>query len=305
MNKPLVSIGMPLYNGEQFLEEAILSLLSQDYGNFELIILDNLSTDQSGEICRKYAKKDGRVRYILDDRMRTNHDGATHVASFTRGEYYMPASDDDRWEKNYVSKLVSILDSDRNIGLAYCSGYFIDSGGNRIRPFHSSAWQFLESSNSKLYDFCHYLILRNAVPVALGIYRTEIFKKALPFKVFDATVADVDNLFVLKLFSMTKVQGIDEPLLYYRTYQRVNPDKEFWADPKYGKYPKNKSAMYMWFYYLNHERRFIAEIFRVINESSFSISSMLFLKGFAILATFIRKIILPIYIYGKNIIRKR
>lgn len=66
MNKymPKVSIGLPVYNGEQFLREALDSLLAQTFENFELIILDNASTDSTEKICREYANKDGHVRNL-------------------------------------------------------------------------------------------------------------------------------------------------------------------------------------------------------------------------------------------------
>ena len=60
---PRVSIGMPVYNGAAFLKESLDSLLSQTYGDFELIISDNASTDETESICRSYAAGDPRVRY--------------------------------------------------------------------------------------------------------------------------------------------------------------------------------------------------------------------------------------------------
>ena len=58
--KPLISIGMPVFNEEAYIEESILSLLNQEYDHFELIICDNSSTDQTGEICLKLAKEHKR-----------------------------------------------------------------------------------------------------------------------------------------------------------------------------------------------------------------------------------------------------
>jgi len=66
-NKPRVSIGLPVYNGEPFLREAIDSILAQTFTDFELIISDNASTDNTEEICRSYAAKDSRIRYYRHD----------------------------------------------------------------------------------------------------------------------------------------------------------------------------------------------------------------------------------------------
>lgn len=65
--KPLVSIGLPVYNGERYLGLALDSLLAQDYENFQLIISDNASTDTTAEICRQYMTRDNRIRYVRND----------------------------------------------------------------------------------------------------------------------------------------------------------------------------------------------------------------------------------------------
>ncbi|MEO1673070.1 MAG: glycosyltransferase, partial [Cyanobacteria bacterium J06631_2] len=62
-NNPLVSIGMPVYNGANFIREALDSILSQTFDNFELVICDNASIDETEKICREYASKDSRIHY--------------------------------------------------------------------------------------------------------------------------------------------------------------------------------------------------------------------------------------------------
>ena len=61
---PRLSIGLPVYNGENYLAESLEALLGQSYEDFELIISDNASTDGTADICRRYAKQDSRIRYI-------------------------------------------------------------------------------------------------------------------------------------------------------------------------------------------------------------------------------------------------
>ena len=65
---PQISIGMPIYNGEQFLHQRLESILSQTFTDFELIISDNASTDSTGKICEEYARKDHRIRYIRQEK---------------------------------------------------------------------------------------------------------------------------------------------------------------------------------------------------------------------------------------------
>ena len=64
INQPLVSIGMAVYNGENYIREALDSLFEQDYTNFEIIISDNASTDATWDIIQEYANKDSRIRYF-------------------------------------------------------------------------------------------------------------------------------------------------------------------------------------------------------------------------------------------------
>ncbi len=71
--RPRVSIGLPVFNGERFVAEAIDSILAQTFTDFELIVSDNASTDRTEEICRQYAEKDERIRYV---RNRENYGAA-------------------------------------------------------------------------------------------------------------------------------------------------------------------------------------------------------------------------------------
>lgn len=99
---PTVSIGMPVYNGERYLKNALDALLSQTFLNFELVISDNASTDKTEEICTKYAASDKRIRYV---RQQTNI-GATANFKFVldeaQGEYFMWAACDDIRSKDFI-----------------------------------------------------------------------------------------------------------------------------------------------------------------------------------------------------------
>jgi glycosyltransferase involved in cell wall biosynthesis len=102
-NKPLVSIGMAVYNGERYIRQALDSLLAQDYKNFELIISDNASTDKTREICLEYEAKDKRVRYY---RNQTNIGALRNfdrVFELSSGGYFMWACHDDYWKPCYLS----------------------------------------------------------------------------------------------------------------------------------------------------------------------------------------------------------
>src|SRR5687767_6393032 len=95
MNPPLLSIGLPVYNGQRYLHAALDSLLGQDFDDFELIIADNASTDETEAICREFAARDRRIRYHRN----TANVGAVPnhnlVFELARGKYFKWAAHDD------------------------------------------------------------------------------------------------------------------------------------------------------------------------------------------------------------------
>ena len=119
----LVTIMVPVLNGELFLPLALDSLLAQDYQHFEIVILDNQSTDRTAEICRAYACRGARVRYVLDTVNRSSYDAANHLATFIDGEFCMIACDDDLWTPNFLSVLVKYLQLHPDVGLVFPNAY--------------------------------------------------------------------------------------------------------------------------------------------------------------------------------------
>lgn len=108
-SRPVVSIGMPVYNGERFIRDALNSLLAQTFTDFELIISDNASTDATGSICRDYAKQDSRIRYIRQHENLGVLPNFQFVLNEARGEYFMWAACDDQWFSNWIEQLQGAL----------------------------------------------------------------------------------------------------------------------------------------------------------------------------------------------------
>jgi len=110
-HKPRLSVGMPVFNGEASIREAVDSLLQQDFADFELIISDNASTDATEAICREYMLSDSRVRYMRQARnigVSANYNAVFRLA---RGEYFKWASGNDRCGQGFLRRCVSILDA--------------------------------------------------------------------------------------------------------------------------------------------------------------------------------------------------
>lgn len=126
---PRMTVGLPVYNGENYLAESLDALLGQSYADFELIISDNASTDATQDICRRYEKQDSRVRYVRQPHnigLAPNHNFTVEQA---RGELFKWASHDDLYAPDLLKCCVEALDDDPRVVLAHSWTAMIDSSG--------------------------------------------------------------------------------------------------------------------------------------------------------------------------------
>jgi glycosyltransferase involved in cell wall biosynthesis len=131
--KHRVSIGLPVYNGERFLGEALGSLLGQTYTEFELIISDNASTDGTEQICRRYAARDQRVRYYRNSTNIGIGRNFNRVFELSTGEYFKWASADDVCKPEHLAACLRMMDSDETVVLVYPKTSFIDENGSPLK----------------------------------------------------------------------------------------------------------------------------------------------------------------------------
>jgi len=126
---PLLSIGLPVYNGSRHLREAIESLLAQDVSDLELVISDNASTDETPAICAEYASKDSRVRYTRNEKnigAAANFNRAFELCS---GTYFMWGSDDDVWDPRFARACLTELEHHPAAVLCTSQVVLIDDDG--------------------------------------------------------------------------------------------------------------------------------------------------------------------------------
>lgn len=134
-SRPRVSIGMPVYNREKYVGAAIEAHLNQTYGDFELIITDNASTDRSEEICRAYAAKDPRVKYYRNPENLGASGNYTRCFMLSTGEYFRWTPSDDLVSPNLLERAVDVLDHDPSVFVAYPRTKLIDREGKIIGDF--------------------------------------------------------------------------------------------------------------------------------------------------------------------------
>lgn len=126
---PLVSIGTPVYNGSRYISETIDSILSQTFRNFELVISDNGSTDDTEELCRRYAALDRRIRYLRQDRNRGAAWNYNEVFRLSVGRYFKWAAADDLLRPEMIERCVAVLEREEDVAVCFPRTLIIDEHG--------------------------------------------------------------------------------------------------------------------------------------------------------------------------------
>jgi glycosyltransferase involved in cell wall biosynthesis len=229
--EPLVSIGVPVYNAEAFLERALDSLCAQDYEHLEIIISDNASTDNTLKICRAAAERDERVTYLTTDMNRGaawNFSRLVHVA---QGTYFKWAAADDLCRPELVSTCVAALEADPSAVLCYPRTSLIDEDDHVVSDFTDDLAYDDDSPVRRLARLCRHVGEYHAV---FGVIRTAALRETGLLGAFVA--ADIVTVAELAL----RGRFLEHPdRLFLRRYHAntsviANPDarsRAQWFDP--------------------------------------------------------------------------
>src|SRR5690349_8401620 len=128
----VLSIGMPVFNDKAFLPAALDSLLNQSFKNFELIISDDQSTDGSAEICKNYATRDRRIKYIRQPANIGISANMKFLLTASTGKYFMWAANDDYWHPDFIAELLKGLEKDPNTIAAFCPYLYVNEAAEII-----------------------------------------------------------------------------------------------------------------------------------------------------------------------------
>ena len=142
-DNPRISIGLPVYQGENYLADAIDSLLGQTFEDIELIISDNGSTDQTEPICRDYLQRDSRVRYFRHDDNRGSAWNHNFVLENARGEYFKWAAHDDLHAATFLERTVAVLNENDDVDWCFTRFQFIDQYGQPLASCDRDAGSIL------------------------------------------------------------------------------------------------------------------------------------------------------------------
>jgi glycosyltransferase involved in cell wall biosynthesis len=182
---PRVTVVLPNYNHGRFLARRIESVLNQTYADFEAVVIDDASTDNSRDVIERYTR-DARVRTVWNER----NSGSpfrqwNRGMRMARGEYAWIAESDDAAESALLQTLVEKLDRSPRVGLAYCQSWGIDEEGTIIT--HNTAWTDSLDAQRWRQDFVNdgrdecrrFLVMKNTIPNAsAAVFRRSVFDRA-------------------------------------------------------------------------------------------------------------------------------
>ena len=216
MKKPALSIGLPVYNGERYLQKALASLLSQDFEDFELIISDNGSSDQTEAICRDFARKDRRIRYFRSDQNRGATWNFRRVFELSEGEFFKYAAYDDECYPTMLRRCMEVFRvSDPTVALVYTLSETIDEDSTVIAPDCGANWDRVATTAKTPHERLAHIIWRALHGHAqYGVIRSSFLRRARPYGCITA-----DWMVLAELGMMGKIIEVPEVLFRLRVHR--------------------------------------------------------------------------------------
>jgi glycosyltransferase involved in cell wall biosynthesis len=209
--RPLVSVGLPVYNGGNYLRTAVDSILRQTYKELELVICDNASTDDTAAICGEAAALDSRVRVYRQDRnvgAAANYNRAFELA---RGRYFKWAAHDDVLAPTFIERAVEVLESDPGVVLCSSRTGKIDHRGELVGTYASDAsWDSAAPSDR----FRGLLFSQHACVAVFGLIR----RSALAATPLIAPYVNSDRVLLAELGLHGRIHEVPEALFFRRDH---------------------------------------------------------------------------------------
>ena len=198
---PRVSIVLPVYNGERYLAVSIDSILAQTFRDWELIIVDDGSTDNSPEIARSHAERDKRIRLIRNSKNLRLPESLNLGFTHATGKYHTWTSDDNLYRPEAICCMVARLEEDPELAFVYADHTEIDPAGNALTQVHVEPPERLASRN--IVGAC--FLYRREVGSAIGKYD-------------DSVCGAEDYDYWLRIFARYKMAPLHVDLYQYRRH---------------------------------------------------------------------------------------
>ena len=228
---PLVSIGLPVYNGANYLRTAVETILAQTYENLELIISDNASTDDTARICQEAAARDSRVRILRNERNIGAAGNYNHVFRAARGKYFKWAAHDDVLAPTFVQRAVEVLESNPDILLCSSRTGRISESGEVTGAYSSDRVWDVSSASRRFHSL---VFTPHACVAVFGLVRRD----QLAHTPLIAPYVSSDRVLLAELGLRGRIHEISEDLFFRRDHPgsslRSFPDhrhRVVWFDP--------------------------------------------------------------------------
>lgn len=205
VNRPFITVGLAFYNVEKTVASAVKSVLMQTYDNFELIIIDDGSTDHSFAIVQELAKTDNRINLIRGEKNMGVGFRLNQITDLAKGEYIVRMDADDLFFPDKVERQMALLLADKSLDLIDCSAYIIDKFGNPVG----------KRKSNDISD----LTLRKILKSRTVFFHPTVIAKTAWFRKFpydESFRRGPDFELWCRSFGNTNYTRLDEPLFIYR-----------------------------------------------------------------------------------------
>jgi glycosyltransferase involved in cell wall biosynthesis len=214
---PLVSIGVPVYNGQRFVARTLASILAQTHRDLEVLICDNASTDETEKICRAYAERDQRIRYWRSGRNVGAAANYNRTFAQSSGRYFKWAAADDEFAPEFIERAVQRLEEDPGAVLAYSRIGLIDEAGALL-----SEWEMPQSldvssvvERLRRLELCGLHFEPNcALTLIFGLIRSDVLRRTPLIGSF----AGSDTCVLVDLLLAGRFVAVPHPFLLLRRH---------------------------------------------------------------------------------------
>jgi glycosyltransferase involved in cell wall biosynthesis len=211
-SETLLSIGLYVYNGERFLEEALCSILNQTFTDFELIISDNASSDRTRQIAEAYAERDDRIRYYQSEKNMGAGWNMRRVYELAAGKYFKWAAVDDLLEPDLLQRCVGILEGDPDCVLAYASTKEVDENRIFIKNYRTPT---KTDSTDPVARFREMILTGHNCYQIFGVIRMSALRQLPP----QGTYVNGDRILLARLALLGRFYEVPEYLFISRHHR--------------------------------------------------------------------------------------
>ena len=225
---PNLTVGMPVYNGENFLKQRLESILNQSYSNFILIISDNCSTDKSREICEDICKQDKRVIYFRHEENKGSYWNFNFLLKKAKTKYFVWAAVDDIWSQNFLEKNVSVLEKNENIvgsiGEYYLYNKTEDSSTHEIKIKileNTKKFQYVHPAYGDIEKKIRFYLNYGMGGMIYAVYRTDKLQKANILERYTNSPLWISDLaFILNVIKEGDFEVVSDAFMYKHVSER-------------------------------------------------------------------------------------